>query len=84
MSAQEVEFMTDWEKSYEGRLSMPFMPSDGYVSHQNPPDFTWGEVVDAEGYDLEISLDKNFEKIEYSAYNLEYNFFNFPNAFSED
>ena len=75
--------MTEWEKSYEGRLSMPFMPSDGYVSHQNPPDFTWGEVADAEGYDLEVALDKSFEKIEYTAYNLKYNFYNFSYHFRE-
>ena len=69
--------MTDWEKSYDRRLSMPFMPSDGYVSHQNPPDFTWGHVEGAESYDLEIALDSCFEKIEYKAYGLEFNFFNF-------
>ena len=62
---------------------MPFMPSDGYVSHQNPPDFTWGEVDGAECYDLEIASDIEFEKIEYTAYGLEYNFFNFAYPFAE-
>ncbi len=80
--------MKTWEFNYDykklGNLfdrTMPFMPKDGYVSYQNPPDFTWLGVEDAEKYDLIIATDKELNNIKYSVYGLEYNFHNFNITF---
>ena len=66
--------------AFTGKLSMPFMPSDGYVSRQNPPDFTWGLVDGAEAYELEVSIDEKFENIAYKV-KAPYNFHNFDRIF---
>ncbi len=73
--------MATWEKMPEKKYAMPFMPKNGYVSYQNPPDFTWKSVNDAQCYELQISKTQNFESIAYAAKELEYNFYNFDKTF---
>ena len=52
-----------WDKELDkpGYI-MPFMPKDGYVSHQNPPDFTWCGIAGAEKYDIIVCADRELRK----------------------
>lgn len=71
-----------WDKELDkpGYI-MPFMPKDGYVSHQNPPDFTWCGIAGAEKYDIIVCADRELKDIKYSKYGLIYNFHNFGTVF---
>lgn len=68
------------EKMSSG-LNTPFAPSDKYVSEQNAPDFTWPCVIGAQKYDLIVCSDESLKDIKYSAYDVENNFYTFPNTF---
>ena len=61
---------------------MPFHPEDGYVSKQNPPDFTWTYVTGAT-FNLKICTKKNMadSSIVYQAQNIKHNYYNFPHTF---
>lgn len=61
---------------------MPFHPEDGYVSKQNPPDFTWTYVTGAT-FNLKICTKKNMAdySIVYQAQNIKHNYYNFPHTF---
>jgi len=60
---------------------MPFKPAHMYNSTQNPPDFTWPRIADAEKYDLIIARDEALTDIAYSKYGLENHYYNFPHTF---
>ena len=55
-------------------VSMLWSPEDGYVSRQNPPDFTWPYVNNATSYDFRICTrpyandSKVYEKSAYCQY----------------
>ena len=71
---------TDWpEESANGR-DMPFMPSDKYVSQQNPPAFTWKNISDARSYSLEISTDSAFRNVVKTYSGINHNYFNPPDT----
>lgn len=61
---------------------MPFHPQDGYVSKQNPPDFTWSYVNGAT-FNLKICSKKSMvdTSIVYSVENIRHNYYNFPHTF---
>ena len=64
----------NWDKELDkAGYIMPFMPKDGYVSYQNPPDFTWCSVKEAEKYDIIVCADKELKEVKYSKYGLIYN-----------
>ena len=71
-----------WDKELDkpGYI-MPFMPKDGYVSYQNPPDFTWCSIGEAEKYDIIVCADKALTEVRYSRFGLNYNFYNFDTTF---
>lgn len=59
----------------------PFKPYDKYGCMQNPPDFTWPEIKNAEKYDIIICSDEEMNDIKYSKYDLDYHGYNFPYTF---
>jgi len=61
---------------------MPIRPADGYVSKQNPPDFTW-PYVEGATYNLKICTNKNMSNssLAYSAEGITHNYYNFPHTF---
>lgn len=71
-----------WDKELDkSDYIMPFMPKDGYVSYQNPPDFTWCGIAGAEKYDIVVCTDRELSSVKYSKSNLTYNFHNFDTVF---
>ncbi len=77
-----------WDSSYvyqvdsKNGTGMPFRPADGYVSVQNPPDFTWAYVTGAT-YNLKVCTDKSMSDstVAYSASDLNNNYYNFTHTF---
>lgn len=61
-----------------------FYPEDNYISHQNPPDFSWPYVEKASCYDLIISKNRDFDEIYASAFALLKNYYNFGYTFDKD
>lgn len=59
----------------------PFKPAHKYASMQNPPDFTWPAIKNAEKYDLIVCSDEALKNIKYSAYGLKYHYYNFRQSF---
>ena len=45
---------------------MRFRPFDNYHTFQNPPDFSWPWVENAESYDLIVCRDRELKDIAYS------------------
>ena len=71
-----------WDKEIDKPgYHMPFMPKDGYVSRQNPPDFTWTGIEGSESYDIVVCSDKELSDVKYAKYGLIYNFHNFNTVF---
>ena len=62
-------------------LEMRFRPFDNYHTFQNPPDFSWPWVEDAESYDLIVCRDRELKDIAYSRYGNRVNYYNFPEIF---
>jgi len=60
---------------------MPFKPAHMYNSTQNPPDFTWPRVENAEKYDLIIARDEAMQDIAYRKDGLPNHYYNFPHTF---
>lgn len=63
-------------------LIMPFAPSDGLVTTQNPPDFHWPAMGGTATYDLQISRSQAFTVVPYERIGLPKNVYNFPAAFN--
>lgn len=76
-----IVFAQNFWDSYEGGTRMPFRPADGYVSLQNPPDFTWPYVDGADSYWLVVSRDETFNSIDFEKRGLNTNYYNFDTAF---
>ena len=64
-----------WDATYnhEG-ADMPFTPAEGYVSIQNPPDFKWGQVKDADSYELIVARDPELKDVVYNKAGLDLNY----------
>ena len=62
-------------------LEMPYMPSEGYASMQNPPNFTWKNDKDAVSYDIKVCTDKALERVMYSMEGVHNNYYNFDRVF---
>ncbi len=69
------------QKSVQPGLEMRFRPFDNYHTLQNPPDFSWPWVEDAESYDLIVCRDRELKDIAYSRYGNRVNYYNFPEIF---
>ena len=69
--------------TYQG-TEWRFLPPAGYISEQNPPDFSWPYVPQAVRYDLIIAKDPDFSSVYASAYGLSVNYYNFGFTFDED
>ena len=57
-------------------VSMLWSPEDGYVSRQNPPDFTWPYVNNATSYDFRICTDAFLSERVYEKAGLTVNYHN--------
>ncbi len=60
---------------------MRFLPLDNYTSMQNPPDFLWRPIPQAESYDLIVCSDKEMNDVKYSKYEIKGHFYNFTYPF---
>ncbi len=65
-------------------LEMPFMPSEGYASQQNPPNFTWTKDKNAVSYDLKVCTDRALCNSSYTMKNVQNNYCNFDTIFETD
>lgn len=76
------EMIKNWEDGIEKPYmpKMPFMPSDKYVTMQNPPDFTWSQIKEAEEYELAVAKDRALSEICFSAKTTD-NYYNFDTPF---
>ncbi|SFB56423.1 Fibronectin type III domain-containing protein [Cohnella sp. OV330] len=78
---QPAAAATGWPASVLDGTNMPFGPSDGLVTTQNPPDFHWPAVPGADGYDLQVSRSSSVADVVYENDALTVNYYNFPHAF---
>lgn len=69
-----------WPQS-TGGLQMPFLPEDKSASQQNPPDFRWIYIEDAEHYHVQVSRSSEFTKVAYESSAINKNYYNFPEIF---
>lgn len=58
-----------------------FQPADQFVTTQNPPDFAWPLIQDADKYELQVATDIGFQNVAYSKNDLATNYYNFPITF---
>ena len=70
-----------WPAPSSNGRDLPNRPTDGYVSMQNPPAFTWKYVREAVSYELCIYTDENCSKKKYSKTGLINNYYNFSEPF---
>lgn len=70
-----------WPAPLSTGLDMPVRPTDGYVSMQNPPNFTWQHVPDAVSYELCVYTDEACTKKKYFKDGLTHNYYNFEHTF---
>lgn len=64
-----------WDADYKHSMNiMPFAPSDGYVSMQNPPRFTWGLVTGINNYELVVARDSELKDVIYKDDTLVFNY----------
>lgn len=74
-----MEFNKIYDEPYG--LEMQYMPPEGYVCMQNPPNFTWQKNENAKSYDIKVCTDRELSKAEYTKENVENNYFNFDCIF---
>ncbi len=65
-------------------LEMPYMPSEGYASMQNPPNFTWKKDKNALSYDVKVCKDYLLCDVAYSMEGVQNNYCNFDTVFETD
>ena len=70
-----------WPAQPTDGLNMPFRPSDKYVTDQNPPDFRWQYVSDAESYDIVVSKSEDLSSPVYKKEGITTNYYNFDTTF---
>ncbi|GAA3412686.1 DUF4962 domain-containing protein [Paenibacillus hodogayensis] len=70
-----------WPPSVLNGLNMPFRPADTLATTQNPPDFSWPFVADADSYHLQVSGDSAVTQVVYEQQALAMNVYNFPHVF---
>ncbi len=68
--------MMDFNKTYDEpyELEMMYMPEDGYVSMQNPPNFTWPKDDKATSYNIKVCLGAEEKYARNGVVNNYYNF----------
>ncbi|MEG2670125.1 MAG: DUF4962 domain-containing protein, partial [Oscillospiraceae bacterium] len=76
------EKVIEWPTEYNmNGAEMPFYPRADYTCEQNPPDFSWPFVKDAESYDLKVCRDAELTDIAYEKKDIKTNYFNFDKVF---
>ncbi|MEG2583797.1 MAG: DUF4962 domain-containing protein, partial [Oscillospiraceae bacterium] len=76
------EKVIEWPTEYNmNGAEMPFYPRADYTCEQNPPDFSWPFVKDAESYDLKVCRDVELTDIAYEKKDIKTNYFNFDKVF---
>lgn len=76
----EAEAPNPWDQYQVNELSMPFKPADKYLSHQNPPDFTW-PYVEGATYDVIVCRDEGLTDVAYQKTGITTNYYNFEYTF---
>ena len=72
-----------WDYDYGlGGREMPFRPPDKYVTKQNPPDFSWPLISDAESYELKVCKSSSLSDIVFSKNGIKTNYYNFDSSFA--
>ncbi|SDD04053.1 Fibronectin type III domain-containing protein [Paenibacillus sp. UNCCL117] len=70
-----------WPADILSGFNMPFAPADSLVTTQNPPDFRWPAVKDADTYWLQVSRSDQFTQVPYENQSVTTNVYNFSDAF---
>ena len=80
MFAPKGDLTMDFKKIYDEPygLEMTYMPADGYVSQQNPPNFTWTKDEKAIAYNIKVCADG---ETKYSKDGVVNNYYNFETVF---
>ena len=66
----DVKQPWDYDYNHSG-TAMPFTPTEGYVSQQNPPDFKWGFKKEAVSYELIVAKDAALKEVVFSKADLD-------------
>ncbi|UKS28538.1 DUF4962 domain-containing protein [Paenibacillus sp. HWE-109] len=62
-------------------VSRHFQPGDHNVTTQNPPDFGWPAIANADLFELQVATDGAFNNIAYQKNDININYYNFPSSF---
>ncbi|SFB56388.1 Cohesin domain-containing protein [Cohnella sp. OV330] len=73
----------EWPIVRDPALMRPFQPADDLVTTQNPPDFGWPFIDNADSYELQVSTDGAFQSIAYQKNGITFNYYNFPYTFED-
>ncbi|PYI57443.1 DUF4962 domain-containing protein [Paenibacillus flagellatus] len=82
-SAAALAGDAEWPSAVLSGLNMPFRPIDSLVTTQNPPDFSWPYIADADLYRLQVSRDSAGTDVVHENDRLTANVYNFPHTFEE-
>lgn len=77
-----MQFNKIYDEPYE--LQMLYMPSENYVSIQNPPNFTWPLSEGAVSYNIKVCTDRDLTEVAYFKDNISRNYYNFDSTFATD
>ncbi|NBD23892.1 DUF4962 domain-containing protein [Paenibacillus glycinis] len=69
-----------WPAPSASGYNMPYGPKDGLVTTQNPPDFHWPWIANADKYRLQVGRAADLSVAEYDEDELTNNFYNFSHA----
>ncbi|WP_158544042.1 DUF4962 domain-containing protein [Cohnella sp. OV330] len=72
----------NWPIEEDPASTRKFQPIDHLVTTQNPPDFGWPFIDNADAYELQVSPDSAFQTIAYQKSDITTNFYNFPYIFA--
>jgi chitodextrinase len=79
-SSASSQQQTSWTWPDGSGIVVPFRPADQLVTTQNPPDFSWPYIRDADKYELQVSEHESFAIVNYEQ-ELSVNYYNFPFTF---
>lgn len=66
-----------WPEEALRNANMPFRPTDGLVTTQNPPDFSWPYIPEAPAYHLQLARTSSMDGERVELEGLQTNFYNF-------
>ncbi|WP_158289399.1 DUF4962 domain-containing protein [Paenibacillus flagellatus] len=71
-----------WPTGLDPAHTRHFEPGDQFVTTQNPPDFGWPYIKNADKYELQVANDSAFNDVVYQKNDITMNLYNFPHTFA--